>query len=108
MSKLSVDSYHLFTISRRTSVVDVPIIPSTFYLSIFPSICSSIRSIMSDSNTLASIGVNDIGIMSFSIDTGGFLLGYGITFAVFHSIGTTPSLRELLNIAVKGGARTSA
>ena len=49
-----------------------------------------------------------IGLMYFSMDTGGFLLGNGITFAVFHSIGTTPSLRELLNIAVKGGARTSA
>ena len=52
---------------------------------------------MIDSNTLAAI--NDIGLMSFLMDTGGFLFGNGITFAVFHSIGTTPSLYngELLN-----------
>ncbi len=82
----------LFTISKRTSVVDVPLIPPNCLLSILPFIFSSIHFITIDSKTLA---VNDIGLMSFSMDTGGFLLGNGITFAVFHSIGTTPSLREL-------------
>ncbi len=88
MSKLSIDSYLLFTTSRRTYVVVVPLIPPNYLLSILPSIRSSIHSIMIDSNTLAAIGVNDIGLMAFSMDTGGFLFGNGITFAVFQSIVT--------------------
>ena len=43
--------------------------------------------------------------MSLSIETGGCFLDKGITVAVFHSFGSTPSLRELLNIAVTGAAR---
>ena len=46
--------------------------------------------------------------MPFSIDTGGLVFGNGITLAIFHSIGSTPSLSELLKIAVNGGARTFA
>ena len=34
--------------------------------------------------------------------------GNGITLAIFHSMGSTPYLRELLEIAVNGGARTFA
>ena len=43
--------------------------------------------------------------MSFSIVTGGCFFDKGITVAVFHSFGSTPSLRELLNIADTGAAR---
>ena len=43
--------------------------------------------------------------MSLSILTGGCFFDKGITVAVFHSFGSTPSLRELLNIAVTGAAR---
>ena len=46
------------------------------------------------------MGVSDIGFMSFSVVTGGCFFDKGITVAVFHSFGSTPSLRELLNIAV--------
>ena len=55
-----------------------------------------------DSNTFASIGVRAIGLMSFSIDSGGRFLGNGIIVAVFHNFGSTPSRRELLNIDVTG------
>ena len=54
---------------------------------------------------LAIIGVSDNGLMSFSIVTGGCFFDKGITVAVFHSFGSIPSLRELLNIAVTGAAR---
>ena len=57
---------------------------------------------------MAAIGVSEIGLMSFSIDTVGLVFGNGIPLAIFHSIGSTPSLSELLNIAVNGGARTFA
>ena len=43
--------------------------------------------------------------MSFSIVAGGCFFDTGIIVAVFHSFGSTPSLRELLNIAVTGAAR---
>ena len=37
--------------------------------------------------------------MSFSIVTGGCFFDKGITIAIFHSFGSTLSLRELLHIA---------
>ena len=46
--------------------------------------------------------------MSFSIDTGGLVFDNGITLAIFHSIGSTPSLSDWLQLAVNGGARTFA
>ena len=46
--------------------------------------------------------------MSFSIVTGGCYFDKGITVAVFQGFGSTPSLRELLNIAVTGAARRCA
>ena len=46
--------------------------------------------------------------MSFSIDSGGRFLGNGITVAVFHNFGSTPSRRELLNIDVTGPASCCA
>ena len=54
-----------------------------------------------DSNTFASIGVSAIGLMSFSIDSDGRFLGNGITVAVFHNFGNTPSRIEILNIDVQ-------
>ena len=53
----------------------------------------------------ARIGVREIGLRSFSIDTGGFFLGRQITFAVFHRAGTVPSRREELKIEAIGGAK---
>ena len=44
--------------------------------------------------TFASIAVSAIGLMSFSIHSGGRFLGNGITVAVFHNFGSTPSRRE--------------
>ena len=61
-----------------------------------------------DSNTFASIGVSAIGLMSFSMDSCGGYLGNGITIAVFHNFGSTPSRRELLNIDVTGPASCCA
>ena len=55
-----------------------------------------------DSNTFASIVVSVIGLMPFSIDSCGRFLGNGMTVAVFHNFGSTPSRRELLNIDVTG------
>ena len=46
--------------------------------------------------------------MSFSIDYGGRFLGNGITVAVFHNLGSTPSRRELFNIDVAGPASCCA
>ena len=43
--------------------------------------------------------------MSLSIEPEGCFFDKGITVAVLHSFGSTPSLRELLNIAVTGAAR---
>ena len=41
-------------------------------------------------------------------DSGGRFLGNGITVAVFHNFGSTPSRRELLNIDVTGPASCCA
>ena len=43
--------------------------------------------------------------MSFSTVYGGCFFDNGMTVADFHSIGRTPSLSELLKIAVTGAAR---
>ena len=89
--------------------MDVPLIPPNCLASISPSIVSSTHFIIIDSNTLAAIGVSEIGLMYFSIDTKGRVVyGNGTTLAIFHFIGSTASLSELLKIAVNGGARTFA
>ena len=43
--------------------------------------------------------------MSFSTVSGGCFFDNGMTVADFHSLGRTPSLSELLKIAVTGAAR---
>ena len=43
--------------------------------------------------------------MSFSTVSGGCFFDNGMTVADFHSLGRTPSLSELLTIAVTGAAR---
>ena len=55
-----------------------------------------------DSKIFETIGVSEIGRISFSIDRGGCFFGSGITCAVFHKAGITPSLSEVLKSAVKG------
>ena len=54
------------------------------------------------------IRVSEIVLMLSSIDTERFVLGYGITLAIFHFIRRIPSLSQLLKIAINGGARTFA
>ena len=44
-----------------------------------------------DSTIFETIGVSEIGRIYFSIDRGGGFLGSGITCAVFHNAGITPS-----------------
>ena len=61
--------------------------------------------ITSDSGTFARIGVNDIDLMSVSTVSGGCFFDNRMTVADFHSLGSTPSLSELLEIAVTGAAR---
>ena len=61
-----------------------------------------------DSNTLYIIGVSEIGRISFSNELGGFFFGSGITLALFHIAGTTPSRNELLNKHANGAASTLA
>ena len=43
--------------------------------------------------------------MSFSSVSGGCFFDNGMTVADYHSLGRTPSLSELLKIAVTGAAR---
>ena len=61
-----------------------------------------------DSNTLVTIGVKDIWLMSCSIEPGGYFLASGMTVADFHKLGRLPSLKELLNIAAIGAASGSS
>ena len=61
-----------------------------------------------DSNTLVTIGVSEIGRIYFSKERGGFCFGSGITLALFHIAGTTPSRNELLNKHANGAASTLA
>ena len=86
----------------KNVVVDVPLIPPNCLASISPSIVSSTRFIIIDSNTLAAIGISEIGINVFFNRHRWDCFGNGITLAIFHFIGSTPSLSELLKIAVNG------
>ena len=89
--------------------MDVPLIPPNCFASISPSIVSSSHFIIIDSNTLAAIGVSEIGLMFFTIVVlvdNSFVFGNGITFAICHSIGSIHSFSELLKLAVNGVART--
>ena len=104
----SVAFYHLYSISPGASVVPVPAIPPNCLSSICGITASSTHFSTIDSNTFASIGVSAIGLMPFSIYSGGRFLGNGITVAVFHNFGSTPSRRELLNIDVTGPASCCA
>ena len=61
-----------------------------------------------DSKIFETIGVSEIGRISFSIDRGGFFFGSGITCAVFHKAGITPSRSEVLKSAVKGATSVLA
>ena len=61
-----------------------------------------------DSNTLASVGNNEIGRRSLSIDLGGLSLGIGITSADFHACGNVRYTRDWLNIAQTGSANEGA
>ena len=58
-----------------------------------------------DSKIVETIGVSEMGRISFSIDRGCCFLGSGITCAVLHNVGITPSRSEVLKSAVKGAAR---
>ena len=60
-----------------------------------------------DSKIFETIGVSEIGRISFSIDRGGCFFGSGITCAVFHKTGIIPSRSEVLKSAVKGAASKS-
>ena len=104
---LSVASYQMLAISTSASVVDVPVIPSNCLSSISLSRESSTHLTTIDSNTFAAIGVSEIGLKSFYIETGRCTLGTGTTYADFHCGGKIPSRNELLKIAVSGAARTS-
>ena len=86
----------------------VPAIPPNCLSSICGIMILSTHFSTIDSNTFASIGVSAIGLMSFSIDSGGRFLDNGITVAVFHNFGSTPSRREILNIDVTGPASCCA
>ena len=59
-----------------------------------------------DPNTLVTIGVKDICLMSCSIEPGGYFLASGMTVADFHKLGSF--LKELLNIAAIGAASGSS
>ena len=49
-----------------------------------------------------------MGRMSVSTEIIGLVFGSGMTLAIFHSLGITPSRNELLNMAVNGAARIIA
>ena len=104
---LSVASDHLWTISTRASVAPVPAIPPNRRASMCGKTKLSTHLSTIDSNTLASIGVSDKGLISFSSESGGCFFGNGMTVAVFQSSGNIPSLSELLKIAVIGAANRS-
>ena len=59
----------------------------------------------SESNIFARFGVSDIGLMSFSTVSSGCFFDNGMTVAYFHSLSSTPSLSELIKIALTGEAR---
>ena len=61
------------------------------------------RFITNRSSSHAIRHVSDIGRMSFSMIEGGDFFGRGVSIARFHFSGTSPSLMELLKVAVIGG-----
>ena len=103
-SGLSVASDHLWTISTTAFVAPEPAIPPNWRASMCGKTNLSTHLSTTDSNTLASIGLSDIGLISFSSESGGCFFGNGMTVAVFQSLGNIPSLSELLKIAVIGAA----
>ena len=75
---------------------------SKLFISILSSKIWSTHFITIDSKIFETIGVSEIGRIYFSIDRGGCFFGSGITCAVFHKAGLTPSRSEVLKSAVKG------
>ena len=52
--------------------------------------------------SISIAGVSEIGRKSFSTDFGGFSLGIGTTFAIFHEDGKTPFRTDELKITQTG------
>ena len=105
---MSVASYQLCMSFTNISVVETPfLLPNcngSDLLDVYRLRCLiTIRS-----SSLATRHVRDMGLMSFSMRDGGDFFGKVVTIARFHFSGKYPSLIELLNIAVMGGARIGA
>ena len=62
----------------------------------------------SDSNTLLSVGVSEIGRRSFSIVLCGLVFGTAIMFACFHILGTTPSVIDVSKMQHNGSHNADA
>ena len=83
----STVEHHWCSIETKAWVVDPPRRAPNWLGSIVGRMMSRSQRPTMDSNTLASVGNNEIGRRSLSIDLGGLSLGIGITSADFHALG---------------------
>ena len=79
--------HHWCSIETKTWLVDLSQIAPKWLGSTVGRMMSRSHRPMMDSNTLASVGNNEMERQSLSIDLGGLTLGIGITSANFHTCG---------------------